>query len=445
MILRKKRGVVQWIVNTLAQKGFKAYLVGGAVRDILAGQDPEDVDILTNAPANTLQTLFPRVRQVGKSFPVCRVDGVEVASCRAAKALDRFPLPDLSMRDFTINSMAWNPLTDELMDPYGGQKDLENKCIRFTLDPTQRIKEDPLRMIRACRFAARFQATLSGESFQAILTRAHLIMDQVAPERIQRELIKAMALAFPSLFFRHLQAAGLLARILPSLGRCFDLDGGPYHQETVFEHCMLVGDALSPARPLLRLGGFVHDTGKFDAVGIKEGRLTYAGHETCTRSVQTDLERLRFPPRHITYILSLIQTHMRPLNEKTTPKSVRRLLAMLDRHGLPFEDFFRLRIADMKGNLAKKPYTLADIRLRLTKVRDELSSTAAFNINDLEISGQDIMALLDLPPGPQVGRIKEILFEKVLEEPGLNNRQSLGQVVASLKPGENSKKLGQES
>lgn len=444
MNIQKKGGAVQWIVNTLARKGFKAYIVGGAVRDILAQQDPGDVDLLTNAPANTLQILFPRARQVGKSFPVCLVDGVEVASCRAANGPDSFPLSDLAMRDFTINSMAWNPLTDELVDPHGGQKDLENKCIRFTRDPIQRIKEDPLRMIRACRFAARFGAALSEESLQAILTLGHLIQ-ATAPERIQGELIKAMALAAPSLFFRHLQAAGLLAGILPSLDRCFDLEGGPYHGETVFDHCMLVGDALSPVRPLLRLGGFVHDTGKFDAAGIKEGRLTYAGHETCTQAVETDLERLRFPSRHIAYILSLIQTHMRPLNEKTTPRSVRRLLALLNRHGLPFQDFFRLRIADMKGNLAKRPYTLSDIRLRLTKVLDQLSSTAAFNVNDLEISGRDIMALLDLPPGPPVGRIKEILFEKVLEEPGLNTRSRLEQEVFSLNPGENYKKQGQES
>lgn len=431
--LRKKRGVVQWIINTLVQRGFKAYIVGGAVRDILVGQDPEDVDILTNAPAHIIQTLFDKTRQVGKSFPVCLVDGVEVASCRAGRDVGGFPDSDLGMRDFTINSMAWNPLTDELMDPHGGQGDLAAKRIRFTQDPLERIKEDPLRMIRACRFAARFNGTLTETSFQAILTQAHLIMDKVAPERIQGELIKAMATLKPSLFFHNLHDTGLMARILPSLDRCFGLDGGPYHRETVFDHCMIVGDALSPARPLLRLGGFVHDTGKFDAAGIKEDRLTYAGHETCTRAVQTDLEQLRFPPRHIFYILSLIQTHMRPLNEKTTPRSVRRMLAMLDRHGLAYQDFLRLRIADMKGNLAKKPYTLADIRLRLTKILAQLNSSAAFNINDLEISGKDIMEMLDLQPGPQVGRIKEILFEKVLEDPCLNTRQNLGQVVQTLK------------
>ncbi|RLB87840.1 MAG: CCA tRNA nucleotidyltransferase [Deltaproteobacteria bacterium] len=430
----KNNPLIQKIITTLHQNGYKAYIAGGAVRDMLLNQVPDDVDILTNASTRTVAALFANTRQVGKSFPICLVDGVEVASCRAGDAID-FPADDLGMRDFTINSMAWDSVSKTLVDPFSGKRDLADKIIRFTRDPGERIFEDPLRMIRACRFVARLVGVLSDASLAAILTHASLIdpaNGKVTGERIQMELIKAMGLTKPSLFFRSLHETGLLAWILPCLDRCFDLDGGPHHGETVFEHCLLVGDALPANRPLLRLAGFLHDAGKFDAVRIKEGKLTFAGHEKFFDAIQTDLERLRFSSRHKTYILSLVQAHMRPLTEETTPKATRRLLAMLDSHHLSFRDFLRMRIADKKGNLAKSPYTLAQIRVRLKKIQDELSGRTAFNLNDLDISGNDIIEALDLEPGPEIGRIKELLFERVLEDPSLNTRANLESLLKGI-------------
>jgi tRNA nucleotidyltransferase (CCA-adding enzyme) len=446
----KNKDLVQEIVNTLDQNGYKAYIVGGAVRDmVLAGftrlntlsQESGDVDILTNAPANEIEILFPRSRQVGKTFSICLVNGIEVASSRAGLDLKnfpetgqfsetgQFPEADLGMRDFTINSMAWDPMTNTLVDPFNGKNDLEKKIIQFTRDPKDRICEDPLRMIRACRFAARFEGTLSPDSLQAILTHAPMILEKVAGERIRSELIKAMAMEKPSRFFHCLHDTGLLSGILPCLDRCFGLDGGPFHGETVFEHCLLVGDALPANQPLLRLAGFLHDAGKFDAIGIKDGRVTFAGHDTRIDAIRTDLENLRFSSGQTDYILSLVMTHMRPLTDKTTPKAVRRLLAMLEQYDLPFRDFLRMRLADKKGNLAKQPYTLSEIRTRLRKIQDELSGKATFSINDLEISGKDIMEQLHIPPGPEIGRIKELLFDKVLENPSLNTRQGLEQLI----------------
>lgn len=428
--------IVRNIIITLNKSGYKAYIVGGAVRDMLMNQQPKDVDILTNAPVQAVEKLFAGAKKVGKSFPICLIQGVEVASCRAGEA-SNFPMDDLGMRDFTINSMAWDILSDTLIDPFCGKKDLGKKIIRFTLDPGERIQEDPLRMIRACRFAARLDGRLSASSLEAVLTHVPLIdpvNGNLAGERIYLELIKAMTLAKPSHFFNSLHETGLLARVLPCLDRCFDLDGGPHHGESVFEHNMLVGDALPANRPIFRLAGFLHDTGKFDAAQTKGGGMTFPGHETHILALQTDLERLRFSFRDKRYILALAQAHMRPLTEKTTPKAVRRLLAMLDSHDLSFRDFLRMRIADKKGNLAKSPYTLSEIRLRLKKIQDELSDRAAFNINDLDISGTHIIELLNLKPGPEVGRIKAILFDRVLDDPSLNTRPCLEQLVKSMKP-----------
>ena len=420
------------ILGLLQKNGISAFVVGGAVRDMCLGRQPKDVDISANTSINTLKDLFAdhQVRIVGNTFPVCLVNDIQVAPSRTTS--DQFPEDDLAMRDFTINAMAYDPLENRFLDPFNGRSDLENRIIRFTGDPFARILEDPVRMIRGCRFAARLAARLSDSAQKAIQAHTGALVDSIPGDRIRNELIKAMALPKPSVFFRCLHVTGLLADILPSLDRCYALDGGPFHGETVFEHCLLVGDALPARQPLLRLAGFLHDVGKADAQGIKDGRITFHSHETRIDALTADLDRLRFSVREKTYILALAQCHMKPLASKTRPKSVRRLLAMLARNHLSFQDFMRLRIADKKGNLAKSPYTLADIRDRVEKVRHEMARQTAFQPDDLKISGQDIMHVKEIPPGPAVGRIKHQLFEKVLEDPGLNTREHLLSMLQDL-------------
>ncbi|MGM0394139.1 MAG: CCA tRNA nucleotidyltransferase [Thermodesulfobacteriota bacterium] len=420
------------LLHRLRDKGIAAFVVGGAVRDMCLGRCPEDVDILADAAVDTLKSLFAdqHVRVVGNTFPVCLVNDIEVAPCRTPSG--RFPEDDLAMRDFTVNAMAYDPLDHRLIDPFNGRSDLENRIIRFTGDPAARIMEDPVRMIRGCRFSALLSARLSESAGKAVQAHARSLVGRIPGERIRNELIKAMALPAPSVFFHCLHDTGLLAGILPSLDWCYGLDGGPFHGETVFEHCLLVGDALPARQPLLRLAGYLHDAGKVDAQGIKDNRITFHGHETRVDALTADLDRLRFSVQEKDYILALVLCHMRPLAEKTRPKSIRRLLAMLAQHRLSFEDFMRMRIADKKANLAKSPYTLADIRLRVEKVRREMARQTAFHPDDLAISGKDIMALRHLGPGPEVGRIKQHLFEKVLDDPDLNDRETLRQMVLDM-------------
>ncbi len=423
---------ISFILTRLSDNGFPAYVVGGAVRDGLLGLDPGDVDILTLADTGTLDKLFSdqKTRLVGKSFSVTLVNGVEVASSRTK---GDFPVADLGMRDLTINSMAWDPFTRILVDPFKGRQDLENKVIRFTDSPCARIQEDPLRMVRACRFAARYDSCIEPESFAAIQSCRKWGSNRIPGERTRMELLKAMSLARPSLFFSHLYDTGLLSLVLPCLDRCRDLDGGPFHGETVFEHCLLVGDALPARQPLLRLAGYLHDVGKFDAARIKDGKLTFAGHETRLEAMEKDLDRLRFSNKEIQYMCSLVRAHMRPLTGDSTPRATRRLLAMLDDLGLSHRDFLRMRIADKKGNLAKTPYTLSEIRVRLGKIRDTISGQTAFNINDLKISGRDIGEILGLEQGPAIGRVKGRLFESVLETPELNTASALKKLVREMK------------
>ncbi|PIE61982.1 MAG: tRNA nucleotidyltransferase [Desulfobacterales bacterium] len=429
-----ERPTIRLILDRLLTEGHRAMLVGGVVRDGLLGHAPEDVDILTDAPAVRVEQLFSdqKTRLVGVSFPIILVNGVEVATSRAGAD---FPKSDLSHRDLTINAMAWDPVNRSLVDPFGGQQDLKARVVRFTGDPEDRIAADPIRMIRACRFAARLGGTIEPASFEAICKRNGWIIQRTAAERRRMEVVKAMAMDKPSLFFNLLYDTGLLTHIFPSLARCYDLDGGPHHGETVFEHCLLVGDALPAKRPLLRLAGYLHDTGKFDAAVIKDGKLTFAGHEKCWDAMEKDLMELRFSNKEIQYIRSMFRGHMRPLYPDSTPRAVRRLMAMLDELALSHEDFLRMRIADRKGNRAKPPYTLSEIRVRLEKIMAAKNRQTAFNINDLKISGKEIQTILGLEQGPAIGQAKAQLFEMVLETPDLNTHSNLVQQLLKIKHG----------
>ncbi|ACN17653.1 tRNA nucleotidyltransferase/poly(A) polymerase [Desulforapulum autotrophicum HRM2] len=429
------RGVHK-ILTLLLENQCRAFIAGGAVRDMVAGLPPADFDIVTDASLETIKQTFKnqRVKIVGKSFHVCLVNGIEVASFRGDRT--KFPLADLEQRDFTINSMAWDPVTRQIFDPFSGEQDLKRKIIQFTGNGPLRIREDPLRMVRACRFVSQIGGTLAPETLGDIKTHGRLVGANVAKERIRMEILKAMAHDRPSLFFRSLQATGLLIQIFPCLDRLVDLDGGPFHGETVFEHSMMVGDALSPKRPLLRLAGFLHDAGKFDTAAIKEGNLTFHGHEKARDKIEADLVNLKFSTRERRYILSIIDVHMRPLTEKTTPRAVRRILALLESHGVSYQEFMRMRIADKRSNLAKQPYTLGEIRNRVQKFKNELAPRGiqAFTPADLAIDGNRIMALLNLDPGPEVGRIMGVLFERVLDDPNLNTPSALEALVLSLDP-----------
>ena len=424
---------IDFIVKRLQDHGFQTYWVGGAVRDMLLQRTSGDIDILTQATIPEIKSVFSdqKVRVVGKTFSVCIVNGIEVSPGRAGSDDADFPESDLARRDFTINAMAFDPVSEKIIDPFNGRQDIQDRIIRFTQDPLERIGEDPVRMVRACRFLALMKGSFSLSTLEALQVSRSLLQE-VAKERIGHEILKAMALEKPSLFFSALQTTGLLSYIFPSLDRCFGLGGGPHHGETVFDHCLLVGDALPAKHPLMRLAGFLHDAGKFDAARLENKNLSFAGHEDHTREVLKDMAALRFSVRDMDYINALIKTHMRPLTPETTPRAARRLLSMLDRYGLSYREFMRMRIADKKGNLAKTPYTLSDIRVRLKTLLAEIHRSSAFNINDLDISGHEIAGLLNIPPSPEVGKIKEMLFEKVLDDPLLNRNEELKKLCLSF-------------
>ncbi|BCT30324.1 HD domain-containing protein [Bacillus velezensis] len=295
----------QHFVNTLSSNRAKAYLVGGAVRDMLMGEVPKDRDYcVTGISQELFESLFPSAKLQGKDFPVYRmaIDGEisEVALARKERKVSSghtgFRIQtspeikiedDLARRDITINSMAIDLETNELIDPFHGEIDLQNKMIRAT---TQAFTEDPLRVYRAARFAARYGFFIEYGTLM-MMNKLKSELPSLSIERVTEEMKKALLTDNPSLFFYALKTAGVLDVHFPEINCLSEFDQNPeYHPEgNVFEHTMQV---LEAARYLLRLwpvtsevnvmlSALLHDVGKAVTKGTnpKKGTVTYIGHE----------------------------------------------------------------------------------------------------------------------------------------------------------------------
>jgi putative nucleotidyltransferase with HDIG domain len=427
------------IVARLCACGYEAYTVGGAVRDILLGLFSEDEDIVTNARPEEIRALFGghQVRVVGESFPVALVDGCEVATYRTdyyeglsarngRSVFARTLQEDLLRRDFTYNAMAFCQYTGDIVDPCGGRVDLANRVTRFVGNPDHRIYEDPCRILRACRFRAKTRGEFETGTLRALKEHAPYVRKYVAPERIRIEILKAMKLDRPSLFFQALHEIDVLKDVLPGLESLYGLASGPHHREKdVFEHAMLVGDALSAQRQLLRLTGYLHDVGKAETAHTNDaGRLSFIGHEKAGAAIVTnDLRQLKFGNEEIGYVSKLTRHHMRRLSPNSSPKAMRRALVAFRADGVAFKDWMRLRIADRHGNKKARNYGSKDIRTLLNLHQAQVKES--FGLKDLAVNGWDVMRVLDIRPGPRVGKELKNLLGLVLDNPEHNNRKML--------------------
>jgi tRNA nucleotidyltransferase (CCA-adding enzyme) len=187
------------VIESLEKADFKAFIVGGAVRDLVLGLVPKDFDVATDATPQQIREIFPNSPFVGESFGVVLVKGIEVATFRTDKNHDgrhcdvEFVTSleeDLSRRDFTFNAMAMDK-EGNITDPFGGQADLNAGLVRFVGNPEDRLAEDYLRALRAVRFASRFEFQLEEKTLAAIQKSAHLIQQKVSPERVFAEFVKS--------------------------------------------------------------------------------------------------------------------------------------------------------------------------------------------------------------------------------------------------------------
>ena len=395
---------------------YPTYLVGGAVRDILLGKTPKDYDYATKATPGQIVEVFQghKVNFVGAHFGVVIVDGFEFATfradvgdnCRYTDTIEE----DLARRDFSINAMAMS-FDGILIDLHKGRRDIKYKLINFVGWAYDRIKEGPVRILRAARFTTGglylSQRTISSASLLSNL------LDGIKPERIQLELIKSLEARWTSFFFEALKDMNSLCTVFPDLERCWKHDGGNFHLEDVFQHLMLTGDAISPKYPMVKLAGYLHDIGK-PAAYNPDDRSFICHHDLEAEINQKLLTYLKFSNEWINAVVGLTKLHMHTVIKGSSPKSIRKLVAKLATYNLTWEDFLRLRIADHRANLNKDPYTISEIKEMIRAFQQEEKVT--LSTHSLAISGGELIHLLFLEPGPIVGRLQKDLLQYVIEE-----------------------------
>jgi poly(A) polymerase len=331
------------IIQALRKQGFQAYLAGGCVRDLLLKREPADYDVATNATPTQVMEVFPDTYAVGAQFGVVlvplpeeqRANGnedvspkahaVEVATFRSDLGYSdgrhpdevRFsqdPREDVARRDFTFNGMMLDPVSGEVLDFVGGRKDLDAGIIRAIGDPARRFAEDKLRMLRAVRFAARFEYTVEAETLAAIRHLAHDIQ-VVSRERVRDELTKMLTEGHARRAFLLLDESALLGEVLPEISAMKGVEQPPqFHPEgDVFVHTLLLLENLPhPCPPTLAWGALLHDVGKPATFRRAPDRIRFDGHVDVGMAIAADmLRRFRFSTEDTRQILALVGNHMR--------------------------------------------------------------------------------------------------------------------------------------
>jgi poly(A) polymerase len=333
------------IVTTLRKQGHQAYLAGGCVRDLLLSRKPADYDVATDATPQQVMQIFPQTYAVGEQFGVVLVPqseasgatgvparpserserAVEVATFRSDAGYSdgrhpdevRFtkdPREDVQRRDFTINGLMLDPTTNEILDFVGGRDDLKAGIIRAIGDPERRFTEDKLRMLRAVRFAARFDYKIDPATRAAIQRLAPKI-HQVSCERVREELTKMLTEGQARRGFALLDTSGLLREVLPEIAAMKGVEQPPqYHPEgDVFVHTLLLLEKLpAGASKTLAWGALLHDVGKPPTFRIAPDRIRFDGHvEVGVKMAAEILRRLRFSNHETDLILALVDNHMR--------------------------------------------------------------------------------------------------------------------------------------
>ena len=429
---------VNFIINKLKENGYEAYAVGGCVRDSVLGRVPDDWDITTSATPNETKALFRRTFDTGiehgtitvlvdkEAFEVTtyRVDGEYEDSRHPREVVfTRSLKEDLLRRDFTINAMAWSLDADsfgELVDPFDGMYDLEECIIRTPCDPDITFSDDPLRMMRAVRFASQLGFTIEEETFDAIRRNAPRI-GIVSRERIAAELNKIVLSPVPSIGFELLEATGLLERIFPELHNLKGVEkrGAHAHKDN-FVHTLKVLDNVARHSDdlWLRWAAVLHDIAKplTKAYDPRVG-WTFHGHEVVgSKMVPGIFRQLKLPlNEHMKFVQKMVFLHLRPIilsEDLVTDSAVRRLLFEA---GDDVEKLMTLCEADITSGIdAKVKRYLANFGLVRRKMKDLEERDRIRNFQP-PITGEVIMQTYGIGPCRAIGDIKEVIKNAILD------------------------------
>jgi poly(A) polymerase/tRNA nucleotidyltransferase (CCA-adding enzyme) len=429
---------VRSVLADLRKAGFAAYAVGGCVRDLLLGKTPKDWDVTTDARPEEMMRVFPRTVPTGIKHGTVTIltDGraVEATTYRVEAGYSDHRRPDevvfvrdlredLARRDFTINAMALS-VNGQLVDHFGGVRDLEQRIIRAVGDPSRRFEEDALRMLRAVRFAAQLDFAIEPATLTAISEHA-ADLAHVSTERIRDEFSKILVSPNAVATVELLRTTGLLAQFLPELLEGYGVEQNRHHAFTIWEH-NLIAMGTTPPRLYLRLAALLHDVGKARSLSVDErGDRHFFNHEIISADMaHRILKRLRYDNETSRKVVHLIRHHMTlHLNRDMKDSAIRRLVTRVGLENM--DDLIRLREADRAAS-GKKPGPVSAGTMELLRRIDRiLKEDAAFSLKDLAIDGNDIMAATGVKPGPLIGRVLNKLFEAVLDDPQLNEREWL--------------------
>jgi tRNA nucleotidyltransferase (CCA-adding enzyme) len=440
------------VCQQLRQAGHAALLVGGSVRDLVMGRAPGDFDVATSAhPEATLRVFgsrfaIPTGLQHG-TVTVLAGEGerprpVEVTTFRGEGAyLDgRRPATvtfgatleeDLSRRDFTMNAIAYDPATGALIDPFDGQGDIRRRLVRTVGDPMLRFAEDGLRPMRGVRQATQLGFVLEPAT-QAAISRTLECFRKVSAERIRDELRKLLLAPVPSTGIELMRATGLLAEVLPELLATVGCQQNRYHKHDVYQHTLATLDAAIPDS-IVRMAALLHDLGKPRTQAPREdapGEFSFFGHEQVGAELAATIgARLKLPTSERDTICALIGRHMFFYTPEWTDGTVRRFVKRVGPELVA--PLFALREADLAshGPGEDREKETRELRARIAKVA---ADDAALRVTDLAIDGKDVMRILGIPPSRRVGAVLEALLEKVLDDPELNERETLERLAREV-------------
>lgn len=422
---------IQHFMDKISQLGYDIYIVGGYVRDRLLHFEPSDIDLATNAPEEAVLSVLSKhqtARTVGKAFPATLLclgeHTVELARFRKRTGngieLDGDILTDLSCRDFTINSIAMR-VDGKILDPIGGGDDLDRGILR-SLDPRRVIAEDPVRILRAIYFSAKYDLKMDGE-LENTIAELGSRLEAVSEERLRDILIRMLMLDKPSSALRKMIGLGL-ARHLPGgewLERMTGFDQEtPFHDRDLLEHTLAAVDQ-TPKAIEVRLAALLHDIGKPD-VKTHSGEVAhYYGHEKKSAEMSREiLKEFRCSGELVGQVSTLIECHMfNPFD--IGEAGIKRLV----RKTGGFEAM-RALLALMRADLLATAYPERAVCINdLQGLVDRLeTSDSAFKRGDLNIGGADLIAL-GMTQGRQIGRLLNEILELVMDNMLPNEKQAL--------------------
>lgn len=478
---------IKQILTTFNENGFQIYVVGGAVRDIYLNRVATDWDFTTDATPQQIIELFPNTfydnsfgtvgitnpedEQLHSEGKLQRIPVYEVTTFRTEQGYsdNRRPdqviwgtdlIEDLKRRDFTISAMALKPhfnnndITEyEIIDPYHGESDLQNKLVKAVGDPHERFAEDALRMMRAIRIAAQLGFSIDLSTLQALQDQAHTIQ-QIAFERIQVELYKILASDHAADAVTLLYTSGLLQYLIPELIKSRNVEQSGHHTDDVWTHSINSLRHCPSHKPIVKLATLVHDIGKpytrayvcthchkyfrhndhfpedespsniecpnCHQTNAYRQSVVFHNHEMAgAHIVESIAKRLKLSNHDKNKLITLVRWHMFSVDERQTDKAIRRFIRNVGKENL--DDILDLRIGDRLGGGARETsWRLERFKELLIEVQKE-----PFTIHDLKISGHEVMQIGNLEPGPQIGQILKKLFQEVEDKTLSNTSEAL--------------------